>query len=404
MKILKISNLYKIYYEYYYDKYPEITTKSYTEQYEHLMQQYPGWADFYAKAFIKLGVEAYEIVFNAISIQKQWALENNVKGGSLDILEAQLSKIKPDIIWFQDSFSFDAEFINGLKSKLPNIKLLIGNCCSPYTEKNLKNLMIFDFVTTCSPLFEQQFRKMGINALLLYHAFEPTIIPQISTDKKIRDMIFIGSIIPRNNFHIKRKFFLEDLAADPNINFTFFGNLSQTKYSNIIKQYSLYLIKQFLNYTKLNNLFKNSIKYKKIDNLNSFPKLLKISKALKNANNGKLFGIDMYKELAKSKLTIDIQGDINEDYAATMRMFESTGSGTCLLLENKKNIKDIFKPDEEVVIFNSYKEAKEKIIWLLNNENKLQEIAKAGQKRTLTEHNYDKRAEVLVKEINKYLS
>lgn len=403
MKLLKIANLYNTYYNYYYKKFPDIKNKSYTEQYDHLMQQYPGWADFYSNALKKLGIEAYEIIYNATYILRQWANENNVKGNNLEILNAMILKIKPDIIWFQDSFSFDSEFMNSFRDKIPNLKLLIGNCCSPYTLKNLENLKIFDFVTTCSPQFVHQFENYGLKTLLLYHAFEPSILPKISSDKRIRDMIFIGSIIPRKNYHIKRKYFLEDLAAVSNINFSYFGNLSQIKYSEVLKQQILYLIKEFLLSTKLNIFFKNSVKYKKMENLDSFPKLFSFSKAIKNVYKGELYGIDMYKELAKSKITIDIQGEISGQYAGSMRIFESTGCGTCLLIENKKNVKDIFVPDEEVIVYNSFEEAKEKIVWLLNNENKLQEIAKAGQKRTLKEHNYDKRANYLVEEINKYL-
>ncbi len=403
-KLLKITNYYKYYFKYYYDKFPEIKEKSYKEQHSHLMKQYVAWSDFYANALKKQGVEAAEIVYNATAVQNQWAKEKGIEAKGIDILTAQIKDYKPDVLWFQDSFSFDADYMKDLKRIVPSVKLLIGNSCAPYTPKNIENLKIFDFVTTCSPKFVQNFESYGLKTLMLYHAFEPTILPEIASPEKIRDFIFVGSIIPRKDFHIQRKTFLEKLAANPDIDFSYFGNLSNVKYSEVLKLQLLYGAKEVMLKTGASKFFQNSVKFKKMENLNAFPKYFKFSKALQNSYKNELYGIDMFREIARTKITFDIQVEIEGDYAGNMRMFESTGAGACLLLENKINVPDIFEPDKEVVIYNSFDEAMEKIIWLLNNENKLIEIAKAGQKRTLKDHTYDKRATILIKEIDKFMN
>jgi spore maturation protein CgeB len=404
MRILKIANYYKSFYKYYYDKNPSVINLPYNEQFEHLMNQFFGWSDFYAKAFNKSGHEAKEIVYNATSIQKAWAKENNTDEKDLALLFHQIKTYSPDVVWFQDSFSFDIEFIKKVKDEIKSVKLLIGNSCAPYTQKNLDNLKVFDFVTTCSPKFVQDFEKQGIKSLLLYHTFSSEILNHISDFNKQRDLIFIGSIIPRKDFHVERKKFLETIANNSRIDFSYFGNLSNLKYSEVLKLQLLYIAKEILIKTRTNVLFKNSVTYKKLENLNSFPKYFKFSKALKDSYKGELYGINMFREYAKSKITLDIQVEVEGPYAGNIRMFETTGMGVCLLLENKLNIKEIFEPDKEVVIYNSYEEAIEKIIWLLEHEDKLIEIAKAGQKRTLTEHTYENRAEKLINEINKYLT
>ncbi|MBN2891785.1 MAG: glycosyltransferase family 1 protein [Bacteroidales bacterium] len=402
MRIVKVANFYKSFFGFYNNEFPEILTKSYQEQYNHLMNQYVGWSDFYSKALRKQGIEAFEIVYNATHMQNQWAKENNVQGQGLEILTAQLKHYNPDIIWFQDSFSFDAQYMNSFRTILPNLKLLIGNSCAPYTSKNLENLKIFDFVTTCSPKFVQEFEANGLKTLLLYHAFEPTILPEIEAEKKI-DFIFIGSIVPRKNYHIQRKSFLEEIAANPNINFTYYGNLTSVTLSEVLKQQFLYIVKEFLIKTGASKFFKNSFRFKKMENLDSFPKYFKFSKEIKQAYKGQLYGKNMFKELAKSKVTLDIQVEAEGDYAGNMRMFETSGAGVCLLLEDKINIPDIFEPEKEVIIYKSFEDAMEKIIWLLNNEDKRKEIAKAGQRRVLRDHTYDLRAKQLVEEIEKYL-
>ena len=281
--------------------------------------------------------------------------------------------------------------------------MIFGSCCAPYTYDYLNILKKFDFVTTCSPKFVMDFKEAGIEPLLLYHAFSPAILDKIDKTERINDVVFIGSIVPREGYHIERKKFLEKIAENPSFNFNFFGNISNLKYPEVFKLQMLFFIKQFLNKTRIDNLFKNSAKYKKLQSLNSYPMFTKFSKALKEAYKGELFGIDMYKEYARSKITFDIQVEVEGKYAGNMRMFETTGTGVCLLLEDKINIREIFNPDTEVVIYNSFDDAIEKIKWLMENEDKMKEIAIAGQKRTLKDHTYKLRTEILIDKIKKYI-
>lgn len=403
MKLVIITNYYNNFLTYYYNKYPQIRNETYYNQHEHLMNQCFGWSNFYSKALKKHNINSIEIIYNAFSMQQAWAKENNVNGNELNILTQQIKFHKPDILWFQDSFSFDSEYIKSLKKGIKSIRLMIGNCCSPYTEKNLKNLRLFDFTTTCSPVFVPAFEKNRIDTLLLYHAFSSEVLSKIGEQSKQNDIIFIGSLIPRKGFHFERKKFLEEIASNTDIDFLFYGNLLNNNYVEVTKQQLFYVLKEIINKTGTSGLFSKSVKFRKTENLKEFPRFLNLSKALKSKHKGQLFGIDMFTELSKSKLTFDIQGEIGGDYAATMRLFEATGSGLCLLVENKKNIKDLFEIDKEIVTFSSFEEATEKIKWLLKNKLKLLEIGKAAQKRVLKNHTYEHRAKKLVEKINKYL-
>jgi hypothetical protein len=98
------------------------------------------------------------------------------------------------------------------------------------------------------------------------------------------------------------------------------------------------------------------------------------------------FGLDMYTILAKSKVVFNMHTDAAEGVVGNMRMFESTGIGTCLLTDTGSNMADLFVEDQEVVTYNSIDECIEKSKYLLDNEAHRQEIALAGQKRTLKDH------------------
>ncbi len=403
MTIIKIASYYNSFLKSYYNSYPHIINVRYLSQHTHLMSQAFAWADFYSKAFIRKGHSAFEIVHNAEPLQNQWAKEHETKSKNKELLLEQIAFYSPDVLWFQDSLSFDASFINKIRNQFKNIKLIIGYSCAPYSIENLADFKAYDFMVSCSPFFIEEFTKQGIKAMLLYHAFEPTILNRVGVSKRQNEIVFIGSIIPRKGFHIRRKQFLETLAQNKKFKFIFFGSIDELQFSKVLKIQILYIIKMVLVFTRLNIFLKNYKYYKKIENISSFPVYLKLSNILLSKHRNAKYGIEMYKKLANSKLTFDIQVSTKDEYARNMRMFEATGMGVCLLIENKNNIKDLFVPNEEVVIVDSFDDAIKKLKELINNPDKLERIALAGQKRTLKEHTHDNRVDVLIQEINKYL-
>ena len=403
MTIIKIASYYNSFLKSYYNAYPHIINERYLSQHTHLMSQAFAWADFYSKAFIRKGHSAFEIVHNAEPLQNQWAKEHETKSKNKELLLEQIAFYSPDVLWFQDSLSFDASFINKIRNQFKNIKLIIGYSCAPYSIENLADFKAYDFMVSCSPQFVDDFERNGLKPLLLYHAFSSKILDRIDTTVRRNEIVFIGSIVPRKGFHIRRKQFLEALAKNKDFTFAFFGSIDELQLGKVLKQQILFIVKQVLRFTKLNVFLKNSIYYKKIENITSFPVYLRLSKALREKYRASKYGFEMFEELGNSKLSFDIQMSEKQSYAGTMRMFEATGMGVCLLVENKNNIKDLFVPNEEVVIVDSFDDAIKKLKELINNPDKLERIALAGQRRTLKEHTHDNRVDVLIQEINKYL-
>jgi spore maturation protein CgeB len=111
----------------------------------------------------------------------------------------------------------------------------------------------------------------------------------------------------------------------------------------------------------------------------------------------------MFKVLKNFKITLNVHSE-NTPYAGNMRMFESTGMGTCLLTDYKENVDELFIPDEEIVVYKNAGEAKDKIKFLLKNEDVRKKISAAGKARTLKDHNHSKRVqqmmEIITKEID----
>ena len=84
-------------------------------------------------------------------------------------------------------------------------------------------------------------------------------------------------------------------------------------------------------------------------------------------------------------------------------MFEATGVGTCLITDTGCNMPDLFEPDKEVVTYANIEEAVEKSQYLLEHDQEREEIAAAGQERTLRDHTIQNRCELINDEIIKRL-
>jgi spore maturation protein CgeB len=71
-----------------------------------------------------------------------------------------------------------------------------------------------------------------------------------------------------------------------------------------------------------------------------------------------------------------------------MRLYEATGVGTLLITDAKVNLRDMFEPDQEVVIYRDAQECVAKLRYYLSHPDDAVAIAAAGQRRTIREHTY----------------
>jgi spore maturation protein CgeB len=110
----------------------------------------------------------------------------------------------------------------------------------------------------------------------------------------------------------------------------------------------------------------------------------------------------MYQVLRDSFVTLNHHGDVLP-YANNLRLFEATGVGTLLVTDWKANLHEMFEPGKEVVAYRTSEECAEMIQYYLEHDKKREAIASAGQQRTLRDHTYYNRMQVLVDIVRKYL-
>ena len=93
-----------------------------------------------------------------------------------------------------------------------------------------------------------------------------------------------------------------------------------------------------------------------------------------------------YVELIRSAGTVfHREGDDMDGCGAALRLFETTGLGATLLVDDSPMVRRLFA-DDEVVTYTGVEDCVEKARWLLDHPADQERIAAAGQARTLRDH------------------
>lgn len=375
MKIAIVDTYYLKFLAAYYRAHPNLKFASYQEQLEALLGASFGTSNFYSSHLKSLNVEAIDIIANCRPLQRAWMLEAGLKNGLLDfiipyqlyktpmigsifstispgflrVITEQIKFYSPDVLYCQDINFFPEESLRELKK---HVGLIVGQIASPLPPTAfLKN---YDLILTSFPHFVNRIREMGINSEYFRIGFETKILDQIKAVKKNIDVSFVGGLGSKHSNSIE---LLEYLAKHTPIKFFGYGVNKLSRYSPIrLKHY------------------------------------------------GERWGIEMYKTLASSFITVNRHINVAENYANNMRLYEATGVGALLVTDAKENLGDLFEVGKEVLAYSDKYEAAELINYHLAHPEVASEIAKLGSRRTLSDHTYLNRMYELKNLLIQYLS
>jgi glycosyltransferase involved in cell wall biosynthesis len=100
---------------------------------------------------------------------------------------------------------------------------------------------------------------------------------------------------------------------------------------------------------------------------------------------------------SQSKIVINysIKNDLN------MRIFEALMSGSMLITNRIKNngFNELFEENKDLVVFDSWKDLKEKIDYYLKNEEEREKIALSGYQKAINYHKYEDRIKFILEKI-----
>jgi hypothetical protein len=339
---------------------------SYSQMLNGLLQLRFGTADFYSRNLRNLGHDASDIIFNCAPLQRKWAAERGVKFADAlgplrefatrlsafrawlaqdlplpEIAERQVREAQPDVLYLQDLTLFRPDTLRSLRSC---VGLIVGQIACPLPP--LSYLREIDLVLTSFPHYVDRLQNMGKSAEYFRIGFDPIVLDLIGTLPRTRTCTFVGGI---SLSHRGRKEFLEKLAQVVEIEF--FGYGVET---------------------------------------------LPATSPIRAKHHGEVWGLDMYRRLAESRITVNVHIDVAENYANNMRLYEATGCGALLVTDEKQNLHQLFSLGSEVITYRTVDEAIDRIAYFNRNPSEAASIARAGQSRTLLEHTYRQRMEELI--------
>ena len=330
---------------------------------------------WYKNLHLNYNLNVTPIVYNSKEIQLIWLKKNNIKNinnlkNNEDFFNQQIEHIKPEVIFFNNFNSLPNRSYIELKEKYSFIKLLIT---WDGILGNAEKLKVFDIILSPLHYLTKYYNSNSIRAYYMPLAYQ-NFLKNTIEDKKIYDVSFVGSINLFKSGHFRRLEFLYRLSKKNKIKM-FLANMGF--------------------YRIVISLFRCLIKF----DFNSAFYLI----ILKLKSSKPKLGIEMLRAIKLSKISLNFHIDVAKNEAANLRMYEVTGSGSCLLTDYKDNINEIFIDGEEIMTFKNVDECSRKIDFLLSNNKILKKISTQGQRRTLSDHSFKNRSEDLVEIILKNL-
>ncbi len=382
------------------------------------------WSDAYSDGFNRLGVQAIDLIVNNKKLQLKWAKENGVSINTdywqIEVAIAQLRFIKPDVVIFQNFGILPDEIIKELKTWVKSIKVLAIQIGYPHDNKDLS---FYDMIFPTLNYIRDKCINFKKPMHICKPAFDTRILSEIKNPiEKEYPLIFSGSSgIGYECGHAKRYWMLYDILRKADINVY----LDELRSSSHVKKKKKYFIenpnrKKVLNdkdFTTIINILNQEDTFEHQTLLSEllcdrglrdalFTKLeplVPLKFMFHNAVLPPVYGKEYYELISKSYSILNIHTDAMGHRVGNMRMFETTGVGSCLLVENGSNMNEFFEEGKEVVTYENLDDCLEKINYLSNNLNVALQIGKSGQNKTLKEHTIDNRCELILGVLKEYI-
>lgn len=379
-----------------YESNPGLENESFARQLEVRASSLFGTSGSYVHGLVLNGHEASEIHANNDAMQRAWAREHGVPAPAgdpgravsrlrrlaarplvgrawssvrprveqvvrlpgtwrQDALAAQIEEARPDILLNLNMTFLGHAFLRRIGS---SVGAIVGQIAWPPSAGSTsafgsRTLACYSLVLSPIAATVEFFRARGVRAELQPLGFDPRVLDRVGRGEHVCDVSFVGSL---GGIHSARIAFLEQVAE-------------------------------------------------RVPGLRIWapdPGSLDPRSPLRRSYMGEAWGLEMYRILAGSRVTLNHHGPV-EEYASNLRLFEATGAGSLLVTDWKPNLAELFEPGSEVLAYRAPSECADLVLECLGREQDRAAIAAAGRSRTLREHTYERRMAELVEHVTRRL-
>ena len=348
-----------------------------------------GWAGVWGPAMAPLGWEVREIWLNLEPLQRAWARENGGPAADLplaDVALAQLERGEPDVLWFDHH---DLALLGRIRERCRSLRAVIGWAGSVPPDPSLAKQL--DLVLSCAPETVETLARGGGRAEVLPHAFNERVLEQLGPRRPALDVSFVGQIAADHPLHAHRERLLDALLADVPVA-VFSPVTPAPSAASVLPRRVLYAALGALRGAGVPEATLRRLPL--LGRAALWPAAPRgpMPERLRRALRPGRFGLEMYRTLRDSKVTLNVHAGPATRFTSNMRLFEATGVGACLLTDAADNLAEMFEPAREVATFRSESELRDQIRRLIAHDEEREAIARAGQARCLAQHTFRHRA------------
>lgn len=295
--------------------------------------------------FAKLGWEVIEVIPHFTFFQRRWAEENGLSPDTdpAAIFIEQIKALKPNVVFTDNISQMPAELVER-RDDFPFLKLLVAQKGFPED---------FELLARCDLVFASIWGlhtvllSQGVQSRYLLHSFDPVVLDSMSETAPEHGFVFSGHSGYGWDWHHRTRYNLLRHLLETMPFEAWIAERDMTLYPAIEDP--------------LRELFPDK-------------------------THPPVYGVDMYDLLAGSRLVLNQHPDSSYGYTSNMRMFEAGGVGACTLVDNGLRMRELFEPDEEVVVYSSFEECREKAQYLLDHPEECRQIGDRMRKRVFREH------------------
>ena len=356
MRILLIADYYPAYLASFH-KSQSVSELTYDAAQDLMLEDYFGVFGTFRNYFRKIGHACDLLIGNDYPQQNKWLAEAGERvvataQNKQQVVLKQIEAYKPDVIFIGSMFDYYGDFMRKAAAVTRNVFTWIS-CPHP------KGLDFSGIRCVMSSVdgFVEQFRSQGLASAKLDAAFDADIVTRIGPQPKKYQVTFIGGL-SRGSHSFRLGMLKELIKQGVSVDLWGYG----------------------------------------LDRGWVFPS------PLKKHFHGELWGLDYYRILAQSKITLNFHVDVAKTagFAGNMRTYEATGCGALLLTDSGPKLRELFDTENEVSVYSDPVDLARKISTFLGDDERRERIAAEGQAACHARHGYGARIRDFERILAKY--
>ena len=355
MRLVQILRFPTEYTRHVYASRPQLAALPYLDQLNTLIQDRYLTSQLYTEELRAIGADAHILIANCEPLQRAWARENDMSTESSAwlsmILAAQVTRIRPDVLFITDPCSVDSRFVRLLPIRPTLVVGLRAGMIPPWTD-----FTAFDLILSGEEYSVELPLAHGATASEhISGGFASRWIPRRSLEGHSHELLFACGVEGDTTL-------LEQMAF----------------YANATREFT----PTFLNVPA------PSLSHEWVARFSSAP----------------LWGRDLYLNLQRTKIVVCNTPCFGSAATSEFTWFDVTGCGALLLAEESSLIGRFFDVGTEVETYASFDELTEKIRYYSEHDTAREEISRLGQERCLRDYSLARRTEEFLDILQRHVS